>query len=111
MEGKAIAKYIHISPRKARQATKLIQGKPAKEALNLLKFTPKKSCRILQKVLNSAVANARQKKINIEIEDLYVKSAFANQGPTLKRIQPRAMGRAYRICKRTSHITVIVDEY
>lgn len=111
MEAKAIAKYIHISPRKARQATKLIQGKPAKEAINLLKFTPKKSCRMLQKVLESAVANARQKRINIEIGDLYIKNTFVDQGPVLKRIQPRAMGRAYQIRKKTSHITVVVDEY
>jgi large subunit ribosomal protein L22 len=111
MEAKAVAKYVRISPRKARQATKLIQGKSAQEAVNLLKFTPKKSCRILQKVLDSAIANARQKRINIEIGDLYIKNAFVDQGPTLKRIQPRAMGRAYRIRKRTSHITIVVDEY
>ncbi len=111
MEAKSIAKYIHISPRKIRQATKLIQGRPAQEALNLLKFTPKKACRILQKVLDSAVANARQKRFNVEIGDLYIKNAFANQGPTLKRIQPRAMGRAYQIRKKTSHITVVVGEY
>jgi len=111
MEAKAVAKYMRISPRKARQATKLIQGKSVPEAINLLRFTPKKSCRILQKVLNSAIANARQKKLNIEMNDLYIKNTFVNQGPTLKRIQPRAMGRAYRICKRSSHITVVVDEY
>ncbi|MEW6095940.1 MAG: 50S ribosomal protein L22 [bacterium] len=111
MEAKAIAKYIRISPRKARQATKLIQGKPAQEAINMLKFTTKKSCRILHKVLNSAVANARQKKLNLKIDDLYIKNAFVDQGPTLKRIQPRAMGRAYRIRRRTSHITVVIDEY
>lgn len=111
MEAKAKAKYIRISPRKARQATKLIQGKSVPEAINLLKFTPKKSCRILQKVLDSAVANAKQKRLNLEMDDLYIKNAFVDQGPTLKRIQPRAMGRAYRICKRSSHITVVVAEY
>lgn len=111
MEARATAKYIRISPRKARQATRLIKGMRAQEALDLLKFTTKKSCRILYKILSSAIANARQKRINVKIEDLYVKNAFVNQGPTLKRIQPRAMGRAYQIRKRTSHITVVVDEY
>lgn len=111
MEAKAKAKYMRISPRKARQATKLIQGKSVPESINLLKFTPKKSCRILQKVLKSAVANARQKRLNLEMNDLYIKNAFVDPGPTLKRIQPRAMGRTYRICKRTSHITVVVAEY
>lgn len=111
MEAKATAKYIRISTRKAGQATKLIQGKPVKTAVNLLKFTPRKSCRILHKVLNSAVANAQQKRLNIDVGNLYVKNAFADQGPTLKRIQPRAMGRAYQIRRRSSHITVVVEEY
>lgn len=111
MEAKAVAKYVRISPRKAREATKLIQGKPAQEAINLLKFIPKKSCRILQKILDSAIANAKQKRLYRGIDDLYIKNAFVDQGPTLKRIQPRAMGRIYRIRKRTSHITVVVDEY
>ncbi len=111
MEAKAKAKYIRISTRKAAQAAALIRGKSVKEAANLLKFTPKKSCRILHKVLNSAVANAQQKRFNIEPGNLYVKNAFADQGPTLKRIQPRAMGRAYQIRRRSSHITVVVEEY
>ncbi|MEW6606746.1 MAG: 50S ribosomal protein L22 [bacterium] len=111
MEAKAKAKYMRISPRKARQVTTLIQGKPVEQATNMLKFTTKKACRIVQKILHSAIANARQKGINVQVGNLYVKNAFVDQGPTLKRIQPRAMGRAYRICKRTSHITIVVDEY
>ena len=86
-----------------------IKGRPVEEALNILKFTPKKAAQILNKVLYSAVANAEQ-NTSMDVDSLFVKRIIINEGPTWKRIQPRAMGRAYRIRKRTSHITVVVDE-
>jgi large subunit ribosomal protein L22 len=109
MEAKATAKYVRISPRKARLVAEIIKGKPVEDALNILKFTPKKAARIINKVLNSALANAEQ-NYSLDIDNLYVKQVRVDGGPSWKRIQPRAMGRAYRILKRTSHITVIVDE-
>ena len=109
MEAKATAKYVRISPRKARIVAEIIKGKPVEDALNILKFTPKKAARIINKVLNSALANAEQ-NYSLDVDNLYVKQVRVDGGPSWKRIQPRAMGRAYRILKRTSHITVIVDE-
>jgi large subunit ribosomal protein L22 len=109
VEAKATAKYLRISPRKARQAVDLIRGKKAQEALALLKFSPKKSARLVYKVLQSAVANAENNQ-GLDVDKLVVSQAFVNPGPTLKRIRPRAMGRAYLIRKRSSHITVIVSE-
>ncbi|MGQ9473307.1 MAG: 50S ribosomal protein L22 [Candidatus Caldatribacteriaceae bacterium] len=109
MEARATAKYLRISPRKARQVVDLIRGKKAQEALSLLKFIPKKSARLVYKVLKSAIANAENNQ-NLDVDKLVVSQAFANPGPTLKRIRPRAMGRAYLIRKRSSHITVVVAE-
>jgi len=109
VEAKATAKYLRISPRKARQAVDLIRGKRAQEALFLLKVIPKKSARLVYKVLQSAIANAENNR-GLDVDKLVVSQAFANPGPTLKRIRPRAMGRAYLIRKRTSHITVVVSE-
>jgi large subunit ribosomal protein L22 len=109
MEAKATAKYVRISPRKARIVADIIKGKPVEDALNILKYTPKKAARIINKVLNSALANAEQ-NYSLDVDNLYVKQVRVDGGPSWKRIQPRAMGRAYRILKRTSHITVIVDE-
>lgn len=109
MEAKAIAKFIRISPRKARLVAENIKGLPVEDAINVLRFTPKKAARILNKVLHSAVANAEQLP-GVDIDSLRVKNVVVNEGPTLKRIMPRAMGRAYRILKRTSHITVVVEE-
>ncbi|WP_457570596.1 50S ribosomal protein L22 [Desulfovulcanus sp.] len=109
MEAKATAKYVRISPRKARIVAEIIKGKPVEDALNILKYTPKKAARIINKVLNSALANAEQ-NYSLDVDNLYVKQVQVDGGPSWKRIQPRAMGRAYRILKRTSHITVIVDE-
>lgn len=110
METRAIAKYVRISPRKARQAVDLIRGKHVEEAINILTLTPKKSARVVKKVLKSAVANATQRSLGIDEEDLYIKRAFVDGGPSLKRIRPRSMGRAARILKRTSHITVVVSD-
>ena len=109
MQAKAIAKYIRISPRKARQVIDLIRGKGIAEAFAILKFTQHKATESVDKVLKSAVANAEH-NYEMNADKLYVKEAYVDAGPTLKRIMPRAMGRADLIKKRTSHITVIVSE-
>ncbi|MBC16380.1 50S ribosomal subunit protein L22 [Pseudodesulfovibrio profundus] len=109
MEAKAVAKYIRVSPRKTRLVADNIKGKGVEDALNILRFTPKKSAQILSKVLYSAISNAEQMP-GVDVDSLIVDSVTVNEGPTWKRIQPRAMGRAYRIRKRTSHITIVVKE-
>ncbi|MEE9515689.1 MAG: 50S ribosomal protein L22 [Candidatus Adiutricales bacterium] len=109
MEAKAVAKYMRISPRKVRIVAKNIKGLTVENALAQLRYTPKKASVILLKVLNSALANAEQKS-EIDVDTLYVKNVFVDEGPTAKRWRPRAMGRATRIRKRTSHVTVILDE-
>ena len=109
MEVRAVAKYVRISPRKARLMMDQIRGKRAEEALNVLAFSPQKSAFLLRKLLNSAVANASE-NAGLDVDNLYVKRLFADEGPTLKRFRPRAMGRATRIRKRTSHLTVVLDE-
>lgn len=109
MEAKAVARYIRISPQKARLVADLVRGKDVGSAISTLRFMPKKGADILLKVIESAVANAGQNEA-IDVDTLYIKKVFIDGGPMLKRIRPRAMGRASRILKRTSHITVIVDE-
>ena len=109
MEAKAIARYVRVSPRKARQVVDLIRGKSAEEAATILKFTPRGAAEVVEKVLHSAVANA-EKNLKIPADTLFVSETFVDEGPTLKRIRPRAMGRAFRINKRTSHITVVVKQ-
>lgn len=108
MEARAIAKYVSISPQKTRLVAANIKGKSVEDAVNILKFTPKKSAAVLSKVLHSAIANAEQN--GSDVDNLYVKFVKVDGGPTAKRIQPRSMGRAFRILKRTSHVTIIVDE-
>jgi large subunit ribosomal protein L22 len=98
-----------MAPRKARLVSDLIRGKRSEEALNILTFTKKAAAKIIIKVLKSAIANATQKK-TIDIDRLYVKRITVDQGPTMKRFQPRALGRATMIRKRTSHITIVLDE-
>lgn len=105
----AIAKYVRVSPRKARQVVDLIRGKSVRDAKYILKLTPRGAAPIVGKVLASAVANAENNN-DMSAEDLYVARAFVDEGPTLKRFKPRAMGRASKIRKRTSHITVSVDQ-
>lgn len=105
---RAIAKFIRISPSKVRIVLDVIRGKNVDEALAILKNTPKAASEVLIKLVNSAVANA-ENNLNMSRNDLIVKECFADEGPTLKRIQPTAKGRAFRINKRTSHITVILD--
>ncbi|MBP7765224.1 MAG: 50S ribosomal protein L22 [Deltaproteobacteria bacterium] len=109
MEAKAVAKYIRMSPQKVRLVVDLIRGKRVQEARNILLYTRKYAAGIVAKVLKSAVANASQNP-NIDENTLYVKEIFVDQGPSLKRWRARAQGRAAGIKKRTSHITVVVDE-
>ena len=109
MEAKAVAKYIRISPRKAAQVADLVRGNSVGEAYAILKFTPNKGAAIIEQVLKSAVANAEH-NYNMDVDKLYVSTIFVDQGPSLKRFKPRAMGRADGIMKRTSHITVMVSE-
>ena len=109
MEAKAVAKFVRVSPRKTRLVAENIKGKGVEDALNILRFTPKKPAQILSKVLYSAISNAEQMP-GVDVDSLIVDTVMINEGPTWKRIQPRAMGRAYRIRKRTSHITIVVKE-
>ena len=105
----AVAKYIRIAPSKVHVVLDLIRGKNYNEAVAILKTTNKAACEPVLKVINSAAANA-EVNLGMNKETLYVAECFADQGPTLKRVQPVSRGRAYRILKRTSHITVILDE-
>jgi large subunit ribosomal protein L22 len=109
MEVSAVAKYVRISPTKVRKIAKAVKGKQVEDALGLLGFMPQRAAGILEKVIRSAVANADQKP-DIDVDSLSVSNIVVNQGPTLKRFRPRAMGRATRILKRTSHITVVLAE-
>ncbi len=105
----AVAKHIRISPRKARQIIDLIRGKNVAEAFAILKFTPHKATESINKVLKSAVANAEH-NYEMDTDKLFVKEAYIDAGPTMKRIMPRARGSADVIRKRSSHITVVVSE-
>lgn len=109
MQAKAVAKHVRIAPRKARLVIDLIRGKEVGEAIAILRHTPKAASPIIEKVLNSAVANAEH-NYEMDADDLVISEAFVNEGVTLKRFRPRAQGRATRINKRTSHITVVVSE-
>ncbi|MBF0607826.1 MAG: 50S ribosomal protein L22 [Candidatus Magnetobacterium sp. LHC-1] len=109
MNAKAILKYARITPRKARRVTDLIKGKKAKEAAVLLSFMPYRGAAMVAKLLKSAMANAGQKNV-ADPDELNVSLAYVDQGPTMKRIMPRAMGRANVIKKRTSHITVVLSD-
>jgi len=110
MEAKAVARNIRISPQKARLVADLVRGKDVETAINTLRFMPKKGARIIRKLVESALANAGQNQA-IDVDTLYVKTIFVDGGPSLKRISPRAQGRATRILKRSSHITVVLDEH
>ncbi len=109
MEAKAVHRFARMSPRKVRYVADLVRGKPIDDALGILHFSPRAAARTLRKVVLSALANAEQTG-EIDLEKLYVKRIQVDEGPTLRRYQPRAMGRAYRIRKRTSHITVVLDD-
>ena len=107
MEVKAIARYVRVSPRKARIVVDQVRGKSVERAREILAFTNRAVAEDVEKVLNSAVANAEHNN-HLRADNLVVKAAFVDEGPTLKRIRPRAKGSASRIRKRTSHITIIV---
>ncbi|WP_371365831.1 50S ribosomal protein L22 [Sporomusa rhizae] len=109
MEAKAIARHIRIAPRKIRIVIDLIRGKNVGEAFAILKHTPKVGAEVLEKVLKSAVANAEH-NYDLNTDALFVSQAFVDQGPTLKRIHPRSRGQAFKILKRTSHVTLVVKE-
>ncbi len=104
---KATAKYVRVSPSKVRQVMRLIVGQHVDEARRILEFADKGAARPVLKVLDSAIANAENND-GLNPDELVVANAYADEGPTLRRYQPRALGRAYRIRKRTSHITVVV---
>ena len=106
---RAVAKYVRVSPRKAQIVVDLIRGKKVDDALAILMYTPKSAAPIVEKLLNSAIANAEN---NLEMDrgSLYVAEVYANQGPTLKRYWARSHGRADMIKKRTSHITIVLDQ-
>jgi large subunit ribosomal protein L22 len=109
MRVSATAKYVRTSPRKVRLVTDLIVGRPVEEAAAILRFLPNAAARDVAKVLRSATSNA-ENNFNLTADELHVESAVANEGPTLKRIRPRAQGRAFQILKRTSHVTVTVAD-
>jgi len=109
MEARAYLKYARIAPRKVQIVLDLIRGKDANMAVAILKHTPKAACEPLQKLLKSAMANAENNH-SMDPKSLYVAECFVSPGPTLKRIQPRAHGRAFRILKRTSHVTMVLKE-
>jgi large subunit ribosomal protein L22 len=109
MEARAVAHHIRVSPLKARQVADLVRGKAIKEALGILRYTNKKSAPLINKVLKSAVANAEH-NFDMDSDALYVSAIMIDVGPTLKRMKPRAYGRADVMRHRTSHITVVLKE-
>lgn len=110
MEAKAILRYARITPRKARRVIDLVRGKKAGDAMLSLRFMPYRGSEEIEKILKSAMSNAEQKNANVDSEALVISRAFVDQGPTMKRIEQRAMGRANVIRKKTCHITLILTE-
>ena len=114
MEAKAQARHVRVTPMKARRVVDLVRGKKAVDALAILQFAPQSASEPVRKVVASAMANARVKadkeSLPFDERDLVISAAYVDEGPTMKRFQPRAQGRAYRINKRTSHITVFVSQ-
>jgi large subunit ribosomal protein L22 len=109
MQAKAHANHIRIAPRKVRLVIDLIRGKQVGDAIAILRNTPRSASPVVEKLLNSAIANAEH-NFSLDPNKLVVEEAYVNQGPTLKRIRPRSQGRAFKILKRTSHITLVVSE-
>ena len=105
---RAVARYVRVSPMKARRVVNLVRGLPASEALTVLQFAPQSASEPVYKVVASAIANAENNE-KLDRESLLVAEAYVDEGPTMKRYRPRAHGRAYRIRKRTSHITVVLE--
>ena len=109
MEARATLKYARIAPRKVQIVLDQIRNKPTNLAMAILKHTPKAACERLEKLLKSAIANA-ENNFNMDKNNLYVAECFVCPGPILKRISPRAQGRAFRVLKRTSHVTIVLKE-
>jgi len=108
VRARAVARFVHMSPTKVRRVIALVKGRPLQEALDILRYSPQAAAEPLRKCIASAAANA-ENNLELDRDTLVVALAAADEGPTLKRIRPRAQGRAYRIRKRTSHITVEVE--
>ncbi|MDR1242973.1 MAG: 50S ribosomal protein L22 [Deltaproteobacteria bacterium] len=109
MEATSIAKYVRVSPRRAQLVARNVRGMPVEDALNVLKFTPNKAASLIYMVMRSALANAEENN-KADVDALKVKQVIVNEGPTWKRFMPRSQGRANTILKRTSHITVILED-
>ncbi len=109
MLAKAHLKHVRISPRKVKIVLDLIRNQSVSKAMAILKYTPKAACEYLEKLLKSAIANAEH-NYHMDKDNLYISECFVCPGPTLKRIRPRAQGRAFRVLKRTSHITLVLKE-
>jgi large subunit ribosomal protein L22 len=109
MEARAKLRFARLSPQKTRLVVDMVRGRGVQDALNILKFSPQKAAAVVSKLVSSAVANAEQKGVS-DVDRLFVKTINVDQGPALKRFLPRAQGRATRIRKPTSHITVVLDE-
>ena len=109
MEARAYLRNARIAPRKVQVVLDLIRNQPADKAMAILQYTPKAACEPVMKVLKSAIANAENNN-GMNAENLYVEECYASQGPIMKRVKPRAQGRAYRIEKRMSHITIVLNE-
>ncbi len=110
MEARAEARYIRVSPQKARLVVDLIRGRKAGDALNILRATNKRIAPAVEKVLRSAIANAQNRAAEVDVDKLVVSEAYVNEGPRSKRIRPAPMGRAYRYQRRSAHIAVTVTE-
>ena len=114
MEAKAQARFVRVTPQKARRVVDVIRGKRALDAVDVLRYAPQGAAEPVRKIVESAIANAQyladQAGERFDAEDLYIQAVYADEAPTMKRIQPRAQGRANRILKRTSHITVVVGD-
>jgi large subunit ribosomal protein L22 len=110
MEAKAEARFVRVSPQKARLVVDLIRGAKAGDAINVLRTTNKRIAPAVEKVLRSAIANAENRSTDVDVDSLIVTEAYVNEGPRLKRVRPAPMGRAYRYQRRTAHIVVKVGE-
>jgi large subunit ribosomal protein L22 len=110
MEARAEARYIRVSPQKARLVVDLIRGQQAGRAINILRTTNKRIAPTVEKVLRSAIANAENKSTDVDVDQLYITEAYVNEGPRMKRIRPAPMGRAYRYQKRIAHIAITVRQ-
>jgi len=109
MEARSVVRHVRIAPRKMRIVADIIRGKNIADALAILKFTPKVGSEVIAKALKSAIANAEH-NFDLNSDKLFVSSIFVDQGPTMKRIHPRSRGQAFKILKRSSHVTVVVKE-